>query len=74
MATGTIQSIRTERGFGFIRPENGSSDNELFFHHSAVADHGFDNLREGQRVSYEEGADPRDPKRRRAVNVQPEQA
>jgi len=72
MATGTVQSIRTERGFGIILPENGTREDELFFHHSAVVGSGFDLLREGQRVSYEEGVDPRNPTRRRAVDVQPQ--
>lgn len=71
MATGTIKTIRTERGFGFLVPEDGPSREDLFFHHTAVADGGFDHLREGQRVSFEEGTDPRDPSRRRAVNVRP---
>ena len=71
MATGTIKTIRTERGFGFLVPEGTQGRDDLFFHHSAVVDGGFDQLREGQRVTYEEGTDPRDPSRRRAVNVRP---
>jgi CspA family cold shock protein len=68
MATGTIASLR-DRGFGFIRPDGASSNGELFFHHSALTTVPFDELREGQRVSFEEGPDPRDASRRRAVNV-----
>ncbi|MFL5759460.1 MAG: cold-shock protein [Thermomicrobiales bacterium] len=72
MATGTIKTIRAERGFGFIAREGATgSSGELFFHHSAVADGGFDQLREGQRVSFDEEPDPRDSSRRRAVNVKP---
>jgi cold shock protein len=69
MASGTIKSIRTEKGFGFIAPEGASSGNDLFFHHSAVADGGFDAMHVGQQVSFDEGPDPRDPSRRRANNV-----
>jgi CspA family cold shock protein len=70
MATGTIASIR-DKGFGFIaRRGGGKQGNDLFFHRSAVAGDGFDQLREGQQVSYDEEPDPRDPSRRRAVNVQ----
>lgn len=72
VASGTIQSIRTERGFGFILPENGTREDELFFHHSAVVGSSFDLLKEGQKVTYEEGVDPRNPTRRRAVDVQPQ--
>jgi cold shock protein len=69
MATGIIRSIR-DRGFGFIaRDEGGPRTDELFFHRSAVEGEDFDNLREGQRVSFEVEPDPRDPSRRRAVHV-----
>jgi CspA family cold shock protein len=71
VATGTVKTIHRERGFGFLVPDGGGNPDDLFFHHTAVADGGFDQLREGQQVSYEEGADPRNPSRRRAVNVQP---
>ena len=69
MATGTITTNRAERGFGFLAPDEGGGRGDLFFHHTALAEGGFDRLQEGQRVSYEEGADPRDPRRKRAVNV-----
>jgi CspA family cold shock protein len=68
MASGTIASLR-DRGFGFIMPDGASGRGDLFFHRSAVGETSFDLLREGQRVSFEEAPDPRDPSRRRAVNV-----
>ncbi|HET8522513.1 MAG TPA: cold shock domain-containing protein [Thermomicrobiales bacterium] len=71
MATGTVKTIRDDRGFGFITPDGTSGRNDLFFHRSAVAHNGFDQLREGDRVSFNEEPDPRDPSRRRAVNVAP---
>ena len=67
MAQGTIKTIRDDRGFGFILPDNGARD--LFFHQSAVDGRSFAELREGQRVEYEEGPDPRDPRRTRAEQV-----
>ena len=67
MAQGTIKSLRTDRGFGFIAPDNGNQD--IFFHSSAVEHPTFDELREGQRVEYEAGADPRNPSRSRAEHV-----
>ena len=66
MTTGTIKSLR-DRGFGFITPDGGTSD--LFFHHSAVTDGGFEMMREGQRVSFDTEPDPRDSSRERAVRV-----
>jgi CspA family cold shock protein len=72
MATGTIKTIRDDKGFGFIGQEGDfGRGKDLFFHRSAVVGNGFDLLREGQQVSYDEEPDPRDPSRRRAVNVQP---
>lgn len=72
MASGTIKTIRAEKGFGFIKKEGGGiGASDLFFHRSAVEGVSFDDLREGQVVSFEEGEDPRDPSRRRAVNVRP---
>jgi cold shock protein len=71
MATGTIKSMIYDKGFGFISPDDapdGGSD--LFFHQSSVQDASFDQLREGQRVSFNEEPDPRNASRRRAANVE----
>ena len=65
MATGTIKRIARDKGFGFIRDGGGQ---EYFFHRSAV-EGSFDDLREGQRVSFEEEQSPKGP---RANNVRPE--
>lgn len=71
MATGTIKTIRDDKGFGFVTPDGTSGRNDLFFHRSAVSNDGFDMLREGQRINFDEEPDPRDPTRRRAVRVSP---
>ena len=62
MAEGTIKRL-TDRGFGFI---DTGTDKDLFFHNSNVEGVSFDELREGQRVSYTEGQGPKGP---RAENV-----
>jgi CspA family cold shock protein len=70
MATGTIKTIREDRGFGFIAKDGAAgSSGDLFFHHSAVPAGTFEQLREGQRVSFDQEPDSRDPSRQRAVNV-----
>ena len=69
MAQGIIKGINRDRGFGFITPDGATQD--LFFHISAVAAGTFEQLREGQRVQYEPGTDPRNPARSRAEHVQP---
>jgi CspA family cold shock protein len=68
MSTGTIASLR-DRGFGFIMPDGASANGDLFFHHTSVTGTTFDQLREGQKVSFDEEPDPRDASRRRAANV-----
>ena len=64
MAQGTIKKLVSDKGFGFIKGENG----ELFFHRSAVEGTSFEELTEGQTVSYEEGQGPKGP---RAESVRP---
>jgi len=49
MPQGVIKKLVADRGFGFISADGG----DIFFHHSAVADEGFDNLQERQSVEYE---------------------
>jgi cold shock protein len=51
MANGTVKWFNPTKGFGFIEPEQGSSD--VFVHISAVERAGLTTLNEGQRVSYE---------------------
>ncbi|MEP6695095.1 MAG: cold shock domain-containing protein [Chloroflexota bacterium] len=58
MAQGTISRL-TDRGFGFIKQEDGS---ELFFHRSQVLGGGFDSLTQGQTVTYEKGMSQRSQK------------
>jgi CspA family cold shock protein len=68
VSQGSIARVVNDRGFGFIKPQDGGDD--VFFHHSSVTDGGFDNLREGQTVEYEMGRDQRSNKAR-AENVRP---
>lgn len=51
MAVGTVKFFNTQKGFGFIRPDDGSSD--VFVHISAVERAGMRSLMEGQKISYE---------------------
>jgi CspA family cold shock protein len=51
MAIGTVKWFNVQKGFGFIQPEDASSD--VFVHISAVERAGMSTLREGQRISYE---------------------
>ena len=51
MATGTVKFFNTQKGFGFIQPDDGSKD--VFVHITAVERAGMRSLVEGQKMSYE---------------------
>ena len=51
MSTGTVKWFNSQKGFGFIQPEDGSKD--VFVHISAVERAGLSGLNEGQKISYE---------------------
>jgi CspA family cold shock protein len=51
MAVGKVKFFNTQKGFGFIQPDDGSRD--VFVHISAVEKSGLGTLEEGQKVSYE---------------------
>ena len=61
--TGTIRTLRVDKGFGFIKDNAGK---EYFFHQSAVYGEGLENLREGDTVEFDVGQGPKGP---RAENV-----
>ena len=67
MNSGTVKWINPEKGFGFISNDNGGED--VFVHFSAITAEGFKSLNEGQKVTFEVEADPKNSKRMRAVNV-----
>ncbi len=62
---GTIKRLVSEKGFGFVAAQDGS---EYFFHQSACIDTRFDDLHEGQAVTFDQGVGPKGP---RAESVRP---
>jgi CspA family cold shock protein len=64
MATGTVKWFSDDKGYGFIKPDDGRKD--LFVHHTAIAGGGFKSLAEGAKVEYEDEQGPKGPN---AVNV-----
>jgi cold shock protein len=57
MNKGTVKWFNSQKGFGFIQPEDGNND--VFVHISAVERSGLSTLNEGQKVSFEVVADRR---------------
>ncbi|WP_312802219.1 cold-shock protein [Corynebacterium variabile] len=51
MINGTVKWFNSEKGFGFIAPDDGGSD--VFVHYSEIQGGGFRNLEESQKVTYE---------------------
>ena len=60
MPVGTVKFFNTQKGFGFIQPDDGSKD--VFVHITAVEKAGMRSLMEGQKISYEIVADRRSGK------------
>jgi cold shock protein len=61
--TGTIRTLRVDKGFGFIKSEAGK---DYFFHQSAIYGEGIADLREGDGVEFDVEDSPKGP---RAANV-----
>ena len=61
MATlnGTVKRLVSDKGFGFILTADGT---EYFFHNSACTQVSFNELYEGQAVSFERGQGPKGPR------------
>ena len=51
MSEGTVKWFNTQKGYGFISPDE--EGNDVFVHITAVQNSGLNELNEGQRVSYE---------------------
>ena len=49
--TGVVKFFNGEKGYGFIKPDDGSAD--IFVHISAIEQAGLHSLNEGQKVSYD---------------------
>ena len=59
MAQGTVKWFNPDKGFGFIAPDDGTSD--VFVHYSAIATGGYRTLEENQKVEYTVQPGPKGP-------------
>ena len=67
MNKGTVKWFNAEKGFGFIKNDNGGDD--VFVHFSAIQTEGFKSLEEGQKVTFDTECDPQNSSKIRATNV-----
>ncbi len=68
MNTGKVKWFNAEKGYGFIANDNGGDD--VFVHFSAiVSEGGYKSLNEGQAVTFDVEADPKNSSKLRAANV-----
>lgn len=67
MNNGTVKWFNSEKGYGFIA--NDETGEEVFVHFSAINVDGYKTLNEGQKVTFDTEADPRDASKLRAANV-----
>jgi CspA family cold shock protein len=65
--TGTVKFYNTQKGYGFITPDDGGKD--VFVHVTAVEQSGINHMNEGSRISFETEPDKRG-KGPKAVNLQ----
>ncbi|WGD36503.1 cold-shock protein [Lysinibacter sp. HNR] len=66
MPTGTVKWFDSEKGFGFIAPDDGTPD--VFAHYSAIATNGYRTLDENQKVEFDTARGPKGPQ---AENIRP---
>lgn len=59
MATGTVKWFNSEKGYGFIAPDDNTDD--VFVHFSSIDGSGYRELTEGQRVEYDTEQAPKGP-------------
>jgi CspA family cold shock protein len=59
VSIGTVKWFNADKGYGFITPDDGSSD--LFVHHSEVKTAGYATLEENQKVNFEVGQGKKGP-------------
>jgi CspA family cold shock protein len=67
MASGTVKFFNDEKGFGFIKPDNGAAD--IFVHISALQASGIHGLRPDQKVTFDTEPDRRG-KGPKAINIE----
>jgi len=66
MATGTVKWFNSQKGYGFITPEDGK---DLFVHFSEIQGDGYKALEEGQKVEFEVADGPKGEQAKNVVKI-----
>jgi CspA family cold shock protein len=66
MPSGTVKWFNAQKGYGFIRQDDGE---DVFVHYSAIGGSGFRSLDEGQRVEFEVTQGPKGPQASNVVKA-----
>ena len=67
MPTGIVRFFNLQKGYGFIKPEDGSD--EVFVHHTKLTEAGLSNLEQGQKLSFDVRAPQKQGERPSALNL-----
>lgn len=67
MPEGTVKWFNATKGYGFLTPDDGTSD--VFVHFSAIEGSGYRELAEGQRVQFESEAGKKGPQAKSVRSV-----
>lgn len=67
MNNGTVKWFNAQKGYGFIT--NDATGEDVFVHFSVINSEGYKTLEEGQKVTFDIEADPKNSKKLRATNV-----
>jgi CspA family cold shock protein len=64
---GTVKWFNESKGYGFITPDDGGQD--LFVHFSEIQGEGYKTLREGDKVSFDQGQGQKGPQATRVEKI-----
>ena len=65
--TGTVKWFSNDKGYGFIKPDDGGDD--VFVHHIGISGEGYRTLTEGEEVEFEVEETPKGTQARNVIGA-----